>query len=86
MGIREKLRDYTRDLMRAAHEKGTPVTRPLCYDFPEDEKAWEIDEQYMYGPKFLYCPVLEQGLKESQVYLPKLLAGSRWKNFWSEET
>lgn len=36
MFIRERLRDYTRGLMREANEKGMPVMRPLFYKFPED--------------------------------------------------
>ena len=39
--IRENMRPYTRALMQAAHEKGTPVIRPLFYDFPEDAMCWE---------------------------------------------
>ena len=36
MNIREQLRPYVREQMQLAHEKGTPVMRPLFYDFPED--------------------------------------------------
>lgn len=51
--IRENMRPYTRALMQAAHEKGTPVIRPLFYDFPEDPMCWENESQYLYGRTFL---------------------------------
>ena len=37
--IRESMREYTRMLMKEAHEKGTPVMRTMFYEFPEDPLA-----------------------------------------------
>lgn len=79
MGIREDMRGYTRELMQAAHEKGTPVIRPCFYEFPQDSKCWEIEEQYMYGYQYLCCPVLRPGQTKMEVYLPKLQDGT-WKD------
>lgn len=84
MQIREDLRDYTRSLMKAAHERGTPVMRTLFYVFPEDGECWEVEDQYLFGDKYLCCPVLEPGLRKTSVYLPKLPEG-KWKSFWSED-
>jgi alpha-D-xyloside xylohydrolase len=74
--LREDMRDYNRSLMKAAHEKGTPVIRPCFYDFPEDEKCWETDEQYMFGPDYLVCPILSPGQSKRSAYLP---AGHKWQ-------
>ncbi|KAH7116299.1 glycosyl hydrolases family 31-domain-containing protein [Dactylonectria macrodidyma] len=76
--IREELRDYTRKLMRAAHDKGSPIMRPLFYEFPEDKNSWEVSTQYMYGDKYLVCPVLSPELKNMVVYLPPLETGKKW--------
>ena len=51
--MRELMRDYTRDLMREAHEKGTPVMRTLFYEFPEDKEAWNVEDEYLYGSQVL---------------------------------
>ena len=75
LAIREEMRDYTRELHRVAHAKGDPVMRPLFYDFPEDGKAWTVEDQFMFGEKYLVAPVLEAGLKRRSVYLPK----GRWQ-------
>jgi alpha-D-xyloside xylohydrolase len=71
LNIREQLRDYTRELMKEAHEKGTPVMRPLFIEFPDDAHAWEIEDQYLYGSKYLCAPVLYPGQKTRSVYLPR---------------
>ncbi|KAH7010082.1 glycosyl hydrolases family 31-domain-containing protein [Ilyonectria destructans] len=84
--IREQLRDYTRTLMREAHERGTPIMRPLFYEFPDDNKCWEISTQYMYGDKYLVCPVLGPEVKNMEVYLPPLEIGKRWTALSGNET
>lgn len=73
--LREELRPYTRRLMKEASETGAPVMRPLFYQFPEDEKAWEIKDQFLFGDKYLVAPVTEYGQRKREVYLP---AGARW--------
>ncbi|HZK28186.1 MAG TPA: TIM-barrel domain-containing protein [Thermoclostridium sp.] len=77
MNIREKLRDYTRKLMKEAHEKGTPIMRTMFYQFPKDEMCWTVEDQYMYGDRYLVAPVLFPGAKKRNVYLPK---DCRWRD------
>lgn len=71
LNIREKLRPYTRELMKEAHEKGTPVMRTLFYEFPEDSTCWEIEDQYLYGRDILVVPVLNANSENRKVYLPE---------------
>lgn len=78
--LREKLRDYSRQLMKEAHEKGTPIMRTLFYQFPENKRCWEIEDEYMYGDRYLVAPVLYPGMKERIVYLP---GGYQWKEIES---
>lgn len=73
--LRERLRPYIRELMKQAHETGTPPMRPLFYDFPEDAKAWDIRDAYMFGANILAAPVLCEGVSERDVYLPE---GTEW--------
>lgn len=73
--IREQMRDYTRSLMEEAHKNGSPVMRALFYEFPEDEKCWDISDAYMYGPDILVAPICYEGETSRSVYLPK---GASW--------
>jgi alpha-D-xyloside xylohydrolase len=49
--------------------------RPLFFDFPEDERAWDVDDQFLLGPDVLVAPVYEPGARTRRVYLP---SGARW--------
>ena len=76
--LREKLRPYVREVMKQAHEKGSPVIRTLFYEFPQDKQCWEVDDQYFFGHKYLVAPILKPGQTKKEVYLPK---GAKWKRF-----
>jgi Alpha-glucosidases, family 31 of glycosyl hydrolases len=80
--IREAMMPYITTLMEEAHKKGTPVMRPMFYDFPEDKLCWENESQYMFGPNILVAPIMEKGQTEREVYLP---VGSNWTNTWTKE-
>lgn len=83
MLIRENMKPYIKAIMEQAHEKGIAVIRTMFYQFPEDKKCWEIDDQYMFGPDILVAPVMDAGIQTRQVYLP---AGHIWYNMWTEES
>lgn len=75
MRLREQLRPYIQEQFDLCHANGTPVMRPLFYDFPQDEKAWEQAESYMFGSALLVSPVSEAACSGKSVYLP---AGVHW--------
>lgn len=77
IGIRQRMKDYTRDLMKQAHEKGTPVMRALFYEFPQDKRCWDITDSYMYGSDILVAPICHAHARERTVYLPE---GAVWTN------
>ena len=49
--------------------------RPIFVDFPADESAWSVDDQYMFGPDLLVAPITEAGAVAWTVYLP---GGATW--------
>jgi alpha-D-xyloside xylohydrolase len=73
--LRERLRPYLERLSEDAHRTGAPPMRPLFFDFPEDEHAWNVDDQFLLGPDVLVAPVYEAGARARRVYLP---SGARW--------
>lgn len=70
INLRERLRPYTRELFDQAHTQGQPLIRGLFYEFPEDGKAVDISDEYMFGPDLLVAPIVEQGADSRTVYLP----------------
>jgi alpha-D-xyloside xylohydrolase len=82
IALRYRLIPYIMDQMRKASTDGTPVMRPLFFDFPADKMAYPISDEYMFGPSLLVAPVIEPGLKSRKVYLPE---GSAWTNAYTDE-
>jgi len=78
--LREKLRPYIMSHMKIAHETGTPIMRPLFYDFPDDSHAFDIEDQFLFGSDILVAPVITQSTWSRTVYLPK---GAAWTNAWT---
>ena len=74
--LREEMRDYTRKLMEEAHTKGLPLMRAMFVEFSDDPVCWELEEQYMYGDKYLVAPILNLGQRARKVYLP---SGCGWR-------
>ncbi|MCQ2578073.1 MAG: family 31 glucosidase [Treponema sp.] len=68
--LRESLKPYISSLMKAAHEKGEPVMRPLWFDFSNDNETLKIEDQYMFGKELLVAPVYEENVSCRKVYLP----------------
>jgi alpha-D-xyloside xylohydrolase len=70
--LRERLKPYTMEQMKTAVKTGIPPMRPMFVDFPNDRKAWDIEDQFMFGPDILVAPVLSEGQRSRSVYLPAL--------------
>lgn len=61
-----------------SHENGTPILRPMVFDFPNDEVAAWLDRQYMLGDSLLVAPVFnDQGVVK--FYVPE----GRWTDYQS---
>ena len=83
MALRETLRPYVMEQYQAASANGTPISRPLFYDFWDDEAVQAIEDEMMFGPDYLVAPVLAKGAKQRSVYLPKLPSGEMWENIFT---
>lgn len=70
LNLRLSLKPYITGLMEEASRTGAPLLRTMFYEFPEDNRCWELEDQYMFGDRYLVAPVLEAGMKRRQVYLP----------------
>ena len=78
---RYRLMPYTYTLAWQAHRQGLPLMRPLILNYPDDPRAYEIAEAYLWGDDLLVAPVTRDGARHWPVYLPK----GRWYDFWTHE-
>ena len=74
--VRTAMKGYIRKLYQEAHETGAPLIRTMFFEFPDDEQCWTLQDQYMFGDRFLVAPVLELHARERNVYLPE----GHWKD------
>lgn len=68
--VRIAMQDYIKSLYREAHENGSPLLRAMFYEFPGDEKCWELQDQYMFGSRYLVAPIFRLNQFCREVYLP----------------
>jgi len=57
--LRYRLMPYIYSLAWMVTDKDYTIMRGLPMDFPNDEKTFSVDDQFMFGPAFLVCPVTE---------------------------
>lgn len=94
INLRYRLLPYIYSLAGWETHKDYTMLRCLAFDFRKDKNVYNIDNQFMFGPAIMVCPVTEpmyyeagskvlEGVKKSrQVYLPE---GWHWYDFWTGE-
>jgi alpha-D-xyloside xylohydrolase len=73
--LRYRLMPYIYSLAGWTYQKDYTIMRGLAMDFADDQKVWDIGDQYMFGPSLLICPVYEYKERQRMVYLP---ASANW--------
>jgi len=77
--LHQQLAPLYRALADQAQESGLPIIRHLLLEFPNDDAAWGVHDQFMIGSDILVAPITTEGTTSREVYLP---AGS-WTHLWS---
>ncbi|MGG2196353.1 TIM-barrel domain-containing protein [Paenibacillus validus] len=78
--LRYKLAPYFYSLLFEASTEGSPVMRPLVYEFQQDARVWEESFDFMLGRSILVANVLEEQAKTRKVYLPKGCDWIEWNS------
>lgn len=73
--LRSELFPYTYTAVHQVHADSLPLLRPLYLECPDDERAYQNPEEYLYGDSFLVAPIVEPGtgpkhLARRKVWLP----------------
>ncbi|MCU4174279.1 DUF5110 domain-containing protein [Marinilabiliaceae bacterium N1Y90] len=75
--LRYRLMPYIYSVAGHVYFNDYTMMRALVMDFAHDKKVENIDDQYMFGPSLMVCPVYEYGARKREVYLPK---DTKWYN------
>ena len=78
--LRMQLVPYLHAAFVRYHREGVPPFRPLVLDYPDDVRAWPVDDAYLLGDGLLAAPVVA-GESTRAVYLPN----GDWYDFWTGE-
>lgn len=74
--LRTELVPYLDTANEATHSQGIPLVRPLYYLYPEDDRAYQMKNEYFFGSEMLVSPITTPHDKASQLgksttWLPK---------------
>lgn len=74
--FRYALVPYIYTASRKAYDTGISICRPMYYDYPEKQEAYDFKGQYMFGDEMLVAPVTEKiveqvGLASKKIWLPE---------------
>ena len=81
MRLRYRLMPYLYSLAAAVSFDGYTLMRALPMDYPDDPEVRDLDDQWMFGPALMPCPVSEYGARSRSVYFPMGL----WYDFYTGE-
>jgi alpha-D-xyloside xylohydrolase len=70
VGMKYQLMPYVYAESRDSSERGLPMLRALFVEYPKDPGSWLVEDQYLFGRSMLVAPLLEEGSKGRDVYLP----------------
>lgn len=72
VNMRNNLIPYIYSSSYNTYKNGTPIMRGLYLEHPEDEKCWDINDEYYFGDNMLVAPVFTsiKGNKTKSIYLP----------------
>ena len=72
--LRYRLFPYLYTAARQAYETGIGINRPLYYEWPEEQKAYTCEDEYMFGDHILVAPIYTpstNGVSRRTVWLPE---------------
>src|SRR5699024_11042072 len=75
MHFHEQLTPYLQELVEHAHHHYEPIIRPTFYEFDQDPLTYLDTDDFLLGDRMLVCPIVEEGQKNRDVYLPKCETG-----------
>lgn len=85
LSLRHKLIPYIYTMNERAHTQGLGLITPVYYEYPENDDAYKIKNEYFFGTELLVCPITKKSDKNTnmgncEVYLPK----GTWFDFFNK--
>ncbi len=78
--LHNDLAPFWMSLAKEAKMKGTPIIRPLVWNYQDDINTWKVDDEFTVGNDILVAPILDSTASRD-VYLPE----GTWYDFMDEK-
>lgn len=72
--LRYRLFPYIYTEARETYDTGVGMSRPLYYEWPEEGKAYQFEDEYLFGSDMLVAPIYtpaKDGVSTRSIWLPK---------------
>jgi len=79
--LRYRMLPYLYSAVRECTLTGMPVVRALWLHYSDDPRAVARGDEYLWGRDLLVAPVVEEGARSRQLYLPH----GAWYDFWTNQ-
>ena len=83
--LRYRMMPYLYSMAGWTHFRDYTMMRALVMDFQDDEKVYDIKDQWMFGPALMACPVAKYQARNRKVYFPRTNASGGWYNLYDGE-
>jgi len=77
--LRLSLLPYLYTCLHDAVVEARPVLRPTFWEFPDDARCWDDNDEMLVGPNLLVAPVFEAGATMRTLRLPRDAATPGWR-------
>ena len=84
LNLRHKLLPYLYTMNYRTHTEGIPLCEPMYYSYPQEETAYAVKNQYMFGDSLIVCPITKKadsktGLSGVEAWIPE----GRWTDLFT---
>lgn len=84
LNLRHRLIPYIYTMDHRTHEDGIALCEPMYYSYPEDQNAYEVPNQYMFGSELMVCPITKPSDKNLLMASTKAwIPSGRWTDIFT---
>ena len=86
LNLRHRMIPYIFTMDYRTHLDGIALCEPMYYSYPENENAYKVKNQYMFGSELMVCPITSRNHKSLnmgsvEAWLPK----GRWVDIFTNQ-
>ena len=86
LNLRHRMIPYVFTMDYRTHLDGIALCEPMYYSYPENENAYKVPNQYMFGSELMVCPITKKNHKSLNMGSVKAwLPEGRWVDIFTNQ-